>query len=228
MTLCDPKHPMMQAVPLNLYKCVCGLCLSQDFWFLWLIVGITNNWNSDAKNWNTRKATSSMLWLCMKVTQLFCQCWFDASKTSVSKIAMPKNWNSVIVFSPLLSSQKGVHLNHHKISHSFPENCRSTTKGFTVSPFLSHKLLSTPFHAFFLPKPGTYPEKSHIDFWKFPGWTITCSEVGWVCWACPKADSNRLEILNVSVDAFYTILPHQKSRSNPPPCHLTHNPCEIP
>lgn len=86
-----------------------------------------------------------------------------------------------------------------KSTHSFPENCCSTTKGFTVSPFLSRKLLSTPFHAFFLPKPGTYPEKSHINFWRFPGWTITCSEVGWVCWACPKADSNRLEILNVSV-----------------------------
>lgn len=135
---------MMQVVPLNLYKRVCGPCPSQDFWFLWLIVGITNNWNSDAKNWNTRKATSSMLWLCMKVAQLFRQCLFDASKTSVSKIAMPKNRNSVIVFSPLLSSQKGVHLNHHKIYSQFPRKLlfhNERFHSFTIS------VAQTPIHA---------------------------------------------------------------------------------
>ena len=145
MTLCDPKHSMMQVVPLTLYKRVCGPCPSQDFRFLWLIVGITNNWNSDAKNWNTRQATSSMLWLCMKVTQLFRQCWFEASKTSVSKIAMPpKNWNSVIVFPPLLSSQKGVHLNHHKIYSQFPRKLlfhNERFHSFTIS------VAQTPIHA---------------------------------------------------------------------------------
>ena len=74
----------------------------------------------------------------------FCQCLFDASKTSVSKIAMPKNWNSVIVFSPLLSSQKGVHLNHHIIYSQFPRKLlfhNERFHSFTIS------VAQTPIHA---------------------------------------------------------------------------------
>lgn len=209
----------MQVVPLNLYKCVCGPCPSQDFRFLWLIVGITNNWNSDAKNWNTRKATSSMLWLCMKVTQLFCQCLFDASKTSVSKIAMPKNWNSVIVFSPLFVFPKRGALE--------PSQNLLTVSPKTAVP---QRKVSQFHHSC---RANSYPRRSTpsscrsrepiqrnrtLIFGSFLDEPLLVVRL-WVCWACPKADSNRLEILNVSVSGciLYHSATSKITKHLPPP-----------